>query len=452
MRTQAFEHFIAALEQRAPLRARVEALASDDLDAIAAVSQELRARIEAAALPQDLQQEILAAHALLGGAGPAPIVAVRSSATTEDAADASFAGLQDTYLWVMQPDDVLHKIRSCWASLYSVESVSYRRRQGMPESAVAMAVVVQTMVDARTAGVMFTRSPTTGDRSVITIEGAWGLGSAVVGGEVTPDRWVVGKITGEIPVRDISDKAIRHAPAPTGGVVDVPVDDRPAPCGLRLGRGTAGAARDRPQGRASLRAAAGHRVGHRPAYEPPPAAAEPAGDGVVEQGGDACCDPGRRSAAACHVDFRGTQVSLTAADVAGDHAAPRGIAVRRARARDRRHEAAAAARLGRRAGGARCGRSARSGIGTARLRRRRPCPPPRVRRAAGQDVTSPMLGTFYRAPKPGAPPFVEVGAPVEADTVIGIIEVMKLMNTVRAGLRGRVSEILRERRRPRGVR
>jgi pyruvate,water dikinase len=79
---------------------------------------------------------------------------------------------------------------------------------------------------------MFTRSPTTGDRSVITIEGAWGLGSAVVGGEVTPDRWVVGKITGEIPVRDISDKQIRHAPAPDGGVVDVLVETamRREPC------------------------------------------------------------------------------------------------------------------------------------------------------------------------------------------------------------------------------
>ena len=79
-----------------------------------------------------------------------------------------------------------------------------------------MAVVVQSMVDARTAGVMFTRSPTTGDRSVVTIEGAWGLGSAVVGGEVTPDRWVVGKITGEISVREISRQAHRascRAPA-----------------------------------------------------------------------------------------------------------------------------------------------------------------------------------------------------------------------------------------------
>ncbi|MFM1885004.1 MAG: hypothetical protein RL026_161 [Pseudomonadota bacterium] len=224
VRTESFEHFIQALETEAPFRARVKGLDANDLDAITAVSRELRARVEAADLPADLQAQILAAHAALGGTGPAPIVAVRSSATTEDASDASFAGLQDTYLWVKDPQDMLRKIRSCWASLYSVESLTYRLRHGFPEAEVAMAVVVQVMVDARTAGVMFTRSPTTGDRSVITIEGAWGLGSAVVGGEVTPDRWVVAKITGEIPVRDISDKAIRHAPAPDGGIVDVEVE------------------------------------------------------------------------------------------------------------------------------------------------------------------------------------------------------------------------------------
>ena len=230
--TAAFDRFIDALEQRAPVRSRIEVLDSQDLDAIGVVSRELRARIEAESMPDELQRDILQAHARLAVAGVAPIVAVRSSATTEDAADASFAGLQDTFLWVMQPEDVLARIRSCWASLYSVESVSYRRKQNFPEAGVAMAVVVQVMVDARTAGVMFTRSPTTGDKSVITIEGAWGLGSAVVGGEVTPDRWVVGKITGEIPVRDISDKAIRHAPAPGGGIVDVEVepDQRTAAC------------------------------------------------------------------------------------------------------------------------------------------------------------------------------------------------------------------------------
>ena len=144
VRTEAFEGFIDALERRAPLRARVEGLAADDLEGIGAVSRELRARIEEAPLHADLQQEIRDAYAHLGELGPPPAVAVRSSATTEDAADASFAGLQDTYLWVMQTDSVMRKIRSCWASLYSLESLSYRRRHGIAESTVAMAVVVQT--------------------------------------------------------------------------------------------------------------------------------------------------------------------------------------------------------------------------------------------------------------------------------------------------------------------
>jgi phosphoenolpyruvate synthase/pyruvate phosphate dikinase len=232
VRTEAFEGFIDALERHSPVRARVEGLAADELEGIGAVSRELRTRIEDAPLSADLVQEINNAYGGLGGAEPPPAVAVRSSATTEDAADASFAGLQDTYLWVTQADSVVRKIRSCWASLYSLESLSYRRRLGIAESTVAMAVVVQTMVDARTAGVMFTRSPISGDRSVIAIEGAWGLGSALVSGEVTPDRWVVAKITGEISVRDISDKAIRHGQSPAGGVEELPVEQslRREPC------------------------------------------------------------------------------------------------------------------------------------------------------------------------------------------------------------------------------
>jgi pyruvate,water dikinase len=231
VRTGAFDEFIAALERDAPLRAAVEALPADDLPALTQGCAAIRARVEAAPLPQALREEISAAWSKLCGATPQP-VAVRSSATTEDAEDASFAGLQDTYLWVTGLEQVLDGIRRCWASLYSVESVGYRRRRNVAEAGVSMAVVVQRMVDARTAGVMFTRSPTTGDRSVITIEGAWGLGSAVVGGEVTPDRFVMGKITGEISVRDISDKHIRHRPKPGGGIADeaVPEAERRAPC------------------------------------------------------------------------------------------------------------------------------------------------------------------------------------------------------------------------------
>jgi len=231
VKTGAFEHFIRALEQRSPIRARIESLDPEDLTAVTACCQEMRARVEGAQLPEDVLQEISASHATLCGTSATP-VAVRSSATTEDAIDASFAGLQDTYLWVTDLAQTLHSVRSCWASLYSVESVTYRRRKGLPEEGVAMAVVVQRMVNARTAGVMFTRSPVTGDRSVITIEGAWGLGSAVVGGEVTPDRWVLGKITGEISVREVSEKLIQHVPAAAGGIESVPVPEerRKTPC------------------------------------------------------------------------------------------------------------------------------------------------------------------------------------------------------------------------------
>jgi pyruvate, water dikinase len=221
VKTGAFERFIANLEREFPVRSRIEALQPDALDEVRACCSEVRARVEAAALPPDVLAAISAGYTALCG-GDAP-VAVRSSATTEDAVDASFAGLQDTYLWVTTLADVLERVRSCWASLYSLESVTYRRKKSLPEAGVAMAVVVQKMVNARTAGVMFTRSPLTGDRSVITIEGAWGLGSAVVGGEVTPDRWVVGKITGEISVREISDKHIQHIPASGGGIESVPV-------------------------------------------------------------------------------------------------------------------------------------------------------------------------------------------------------------------------------------
>ncbi len=232
VRTAAFEEFIAALEQTSPLRARVEALDADDLPAIEAVSVALMARVCAQPLPEDLRRALAAAHRELCADEARAPLAVRSSATTEDAEDASFAGLQDTYLWVMGADEVERQVRQCWASLYSVPSIAYRRKHDMPEAGVAMGVVVQRMVDARAAGVMFTRSPTTGDRSVVVIEGAWGLGSAVVSGEVTPDRFVLGKITGEITVREIRDKHVRHVPLPGGGTEEqaTPAQLRETPC------------------------------------------------------------------------------------------------------------------------------------------------------------------------------------------------------------------------------
>jgi pyruvate, water dikinase len=223
--TAVFERFLAALDPQGSIRREIEQLAEDDLPACTRVGAEVRARIESATLPEDLQETIATYYeALHTRARPVEYtepVAIRSSATSEDSAAASFAGLQATYLWVRGEDSVIEHVRKCWASLYAVESVMYRRRLKLPEHGLAMGVVIQRMIDSRCSGVMFTRSPNTGDRSVVVVEASWGLGSAIVSGEVTPDKYVVGKITGEIVNRTVSTKTRMHCPNPAGaGVVD----------------------------------------------------------------------------------------------------------------------------------------------------------------------------------------------------------------------------------------
>ncbi len=228
--TAAFRSAVAALD----LGSRVAALDPADGEAVAAACAELRSMVESAPLPPGLAEAVAVGYERLAtecGQYDLP-VAVRSSATSEDSAEASFAGLQDTYLWVRGAGSVLHYVRRCWASLYSVESVSYRLRRRIPEADLAMAVVVQQMVGARSSGVMFTRSPLTGDRSVVAIDASWGLGSAVVSGDVTPDSFVVSKVTGEISRRSVSTKTRWHQPDPGGdGVVEgeVPTNLRDVP-------------------------------------------------------------------------------------------------------------------------------------------------------------------------------------------------------------------------------
>jgi phosphohistidine swiveling domain-containing protein len=232
--TAAFQQAMGALDPDRSIVREVAELGPDDHDTVVRVTAEVRERIRSAPLPDELAAAIADWYRSLGEeAGPGVPVAVRSSATAEDSAEASFAGLQDTYLWVSGADVVVDRVRACWASLYSVESVSYRLRRGLPEEAMAMGVVVQRMVDARCSGVMFTRSPTTGDRSVVAIEASWGLGSAVVSGLVTPDTYVVNKVTGELLERTVSSKLRQHRPDPAGhGVVDdeVPERLRDRPC------------------------------------------------------------------------------------------------------------------------------------------------------------------------------------------------------------------------------
>jgi pyruvate, water dikinase len=227
---EAFALALAVIDADGALRAGIEALDPADLPGIAAAAAGFRALVAGAPLPAEVAAAIEAGYAALGadgaGGGGAgglggPDVAVRSSATVEDSAEASFAGLQDTYLGLSGAAD---------------ESVAYRRRLALPEAGVAMAVVVQRMVAPQAAGVMFTRSPVTGDRSVVAIEGTWGLGSALVSGDVTPDSWAVSKITGEITTRRVSAKLKIHRYTPNEGVASPPVQvppvqvsDTPAP-------------------------------------------------------------------------------------------------------------------------------------------------------------------------------------------------------------------------------
>ena len=159
--------------------------------------------LSSAAAEADLEEAV----ARYGELGEGP-VAVRSSALGEDGAEASFAGMQDTYLWVLGAERVCDAIRRCWASLHNAEAVAYRERLGGPEP--AMGVTVQRMVDSVVSGVMFTCNPVSGDPSTVAVNASWGLGLAVVGGEVTPDEYRVSKVTGEVLQRSIGPKEIEY--------------------------------------------------------------------------------------------------------------------------------------------------------------------------------------------------------------------------------------------------
>jgi pyruvate,water dikinase len=154
-------------------------------------------------------------------------VAVRSSSIAEDAADKSFAGEHDTYLWVRGLDELDRRVRECWASLVTTRAVAYRERDdAAAHEELAMAVVVQQMAPARAAGVFMTLNPVNGDRSKVMIESVWGLGEPLVSGEANPDRFLIDKITGEVVKREIADKdsaAVRD-PETGVGVRVVPVE------------------------------------------------------------------------------------------------------------------------------------------------------------------------------------------------------------------------------------
>jgi pyruvate,water dikinase len=227
--TSAFRAFLDHHELDAHIHAKLGFLDLEDMAALHAASDAVAALIAQAELPPDVRDEIAARYAALGE----PPVAVRSSARGEDGADATFAGQQETYLWVHGTDGVCAAVRDCWASLYSAPAITYRAKMGDPADAPAMGVTIQSMVDAAVSGVLFTCNPVSGDPSMVAVNASWGLGLAVVGGEVTPDDFLVSKITREVVRSTINDKHVEHVPDPAGGGTverEVDAERRRAPC------------------------------------------------------------------------------------------------------------------------------------------------------------------------------------------------------------------------------
>ncbi len=184
------------------------------------LAAQVRERLLDAPIPDDVAQAVRAAIAALGAQAP---LAVRSSATAEDLPFASFAGQQDTYLNVAGTDAALDAMRRCWASLWTDRAVSYRAANGIDPRTVQLAVVVQRLVDAAAAGVLFTANPLSGRRGEAVIDASLGLGEAVVAGMINPDHFVVDSKNGTVLERRISDKPLQIRPDAGGGTERVEV-------------------------------------------------------------------------------------------------------------------------------------------------------------------------------------------------------------------------------------
>ena len=195
---------------------------ANDPAALDRASEQIQSLIAQGTIPGDIAEMIRQWYGELGADVP---VAVRSSATAEDLPGMSFAGQLESYLNVRGGDEVIDAVKRCWASLWTGRAIGYRQRQGIRPEDVSMAVVVQQLVAAEVAGVVFTANPVTGARDELMINAAWGLGEAIVSGRVTPDTIVINKQTGAIASQEIASKEVmtvrseegtREEPVPAG--------------------------------------------------------------------------------------------------------------------------------------------------------------------------------------------------------------------------------------------
>lgn len=243
---EAFERFRGASDLRQQLQDLVQGMQDAGPEKLQRAHDRALELIMHGPMPADIERDIADAYRALAAetAGRRGLsgtdaeqipVAVRSSATDEDGDAASFAGQQETFLWVSGAETVIDKVRECWASLYTPQAIAYRSSMDAAEGAAAsrISVAVQLMADADVAGVTFTVSPTTGDRSVMAVNASYGLGQAVVSGEVTPDEYWLSKIGPAVKESRIAEKSQEYVPnAEVTGIElrDVDPERRSRPC------------------------------------------------------------------------------------------------------------------------------------------------------------------------------------------------------------------------------
>ena len=198
---------------------------ANDTRTLQSVGARIRELIATAKMPSDLEKAIVNAYNSLAEkvGDKEPFVAVRSSATAEDLPDASFAGQQETYLNVRGAEEVVEKVKECYASLFTDRAIFYRIQKGFDHLSVALSAAVQLMVYSKASGVIFTLDVTNGDRSVVLIEAGYGLGEYVVQGKITPDEYIVRKSDLEIVKKNVPKKTIQLVRLPSGGTEEKPV-------------------------------------------------------------------------------------------------------------------------------------------------------------------------------------------------------------------------------------
>ncbi|MBU2503697.1 MAG: phosphoenolpyruvate synthase [Nanoarchaeota archaeon] len=220
---QAYDYFLEKAGLKDKIKEILGRIAYEDTESLNKATEEIRKIIIDSEFEEDLKEEILEAYENLGAdeeiektipvnelikkSSSEPFVAVRSSATAEDLAEASFAGQQESFLNVKGQTELLKKIRRCFASLFTSRATYYRNKKGFKDVKVSLAVVVQKMVDSNKSGVIFSKNPSTGEDNII-IEAVWGLGEGIVSGQITPDRYIV-KRPGEKGDLEIQSKEIK---------------------------------------------------------------------------------------------------------------------------------------------------------------------------------------------------------------------------------------------------